>query len=264
MRKTDPAKEIADFCDAIATGGSTKGDTHLATAFNVRPWSAEFLLILNAFVDRTELVISIIDRLDVDDDQREEMRKHARTLQGLCSMKVLGATWNSSDGGLPLVRDSSPSRAAMISLSAAIRPLVWYPLLEEQERLDVLAQVEMVIGKLDELQLSDRDFIRQALIDGLRQFHFRLSRLKWLGWGYTIAGLRDVITAYLALERDFPDANENTSAAAAMKWTQSLFQVLWKYTGYAADAQSRYDVAALAFNTARIAGPFIAGYLSAK
>ncbi|WP_311031219.1 hypothetical protein [Mesorhizobium koreense] len=261
MRKTDPAKEIAAFCDALATGGSTKGDVHIANAFSVRPWSAEFLLILNAFMDRTELVISTIDRVDVDDDHRKEMKSHVRALQGLCSLKVLGATWNNSDGGLPLVKGAS--RAAVSSLSPSIRLWVWYPLLEEQERQGVLAQVEMIIGKLEELQLGDRDFIRQALIDGLRQFHFRLARLKWLGWGYTIAGLRSVITAYLALERDFPNANENTSAAAAMKWTQGLFETVWKYTGYAADAKSRYDVAALAFNVAHVAGPFIAGYLSA-
>jgi hypothetical protein len=261
VRKTDPAKEIADFCDTLATSGSTKTDAHIARSFNVQPWSAEFLLLLNSFVDRTELVVSTIDKIDVDDEHRTEMKEHARALRRLCSLQVLGATWNNSDGGLPLVK--GPSRAAVGSISAAIRPLVWYPSLEEQERQDVLAQVDIVVGKLEALQLGDRDFIRQALIDGLRQFHFRLERLKWLGWGYTVVGLRDVITAYLALERDFPDSAENTSAAAALKWTGGLLETVWKYTGYAADAKKRYDVVALAFNTAYIAGPFLAGYLTA-
>lgn len=262
MRKTDPAKEIADFCDALKSGGSSTGDIHLARAFGVEPWSAEFLHILNAFMERTELIISTVEKIDLDVDHREELKLHVRTIQSLCSLKLLSKTWNNSDGGLPVVKGSS--RAAMSSLSPSIRPLVWYPVLEDQERQDVLAEVEMVIGKLEELQLGDRDFIRQGLIDGLRQFHFRLARLKWLGWGYTIAGLRNVITAYLALERDFPNATENTSAAAAMKWTQGLLETVWKYTGYAADAKGRYDVAALAFNVAHVAGPFIAGYLSAS
>lgn len=259
-KTTDPAREIAKFCDLLKVGSGERGDVFLAKSFGVEAWSAEFFQILNAYMERTQFILAIVDTMPLDADHRQEIAGHIRTLQKLCSSDVLRHAWNNSSGGLPIVRGDG--RAAISSLSPSIQPIVQYPVLDNEEREQILSEVEFVLGKLQDLQLGDRDFIRQALIDGLRQFHFRLERLKWLGWGYTVAGLRDVITAYLTLERGFPDVQANTSAAAIMKHTKGVFSKVRTATGMAADLKDGFDLAELAFKMSKVGGPFITGYLT--
>lgn len=259
-KTTDPAREIADFCDALKIGSGEHGDVLLAKTFGVKAWSAEFFLILNTFMERTQLVAATLHEMEMEDDHRKELVGHIRTLQKLGTPQVMRNSWNNSSGGLALVK--GPSRAAIGSLSLSIRPIISYPLLNDAERDEVLEEVAVVIGKLSELQLGDRDFIRQALIDGLRQFQFRLERMKWLGWGYTIAGLREVTTAYFALEREFPNPQANTSAAAIQKYTYGLLATVWKVSGMATGARDRVDLALLAFRTAKLGASFVAGYIT--
>ena len=82
------------------------------------------------------------------------------------------------------------------TLSYQIRQKVSYPKLDEDDRKELLAVVSELIEWLKEHQLKEQDFIRQAIVEGLEQFRFRLERFEWLGWGYTLGSLRDVVAAY--------------------------------------------------------------------
>ncbi len=116
-----------------------------------------------------------------------------------------------------------------------IRPHQSYPKLDDAERDDLLAAVDQLLHWLNEHQLAEQDFIRQALIDGLTRFRFRLARIQWIGWGYTLESLREVIGAYFALERGTPIDGSATSAQAALKLVRDLVATVYEKTKFAKD-----------------------------
>jgi hypothetical protein len=72
--------------------------------------------------------------------------------------------------------------------------------------------VDQLLEWLRGYQLEDQDFIRQIIIDGLEAFRVRLKHLGWLGWGYTVQSLQEVLTAYMVIERQQPFASPSMEA----------------------------------------------------
>jgi hypothetical protein len=194
-------------------------------------------------MERTEYLLQIVPQLSLDSDQRTDIEKHIRKLQQLCSRDVLQKNWNDRQGGQALVKSNHAT--AVGTLSAVVRQHVAYPKLDEAEAAEIIALVDQLLAWLEEQQLREHDFIRHALIQGLKQFRFRLSRIGWLGWNYTLDGLREVVSAYWALERGFPDLEQNPNAAAILKRTSELLGQVWAKTGLAAEVKERADVAIL-------------------
>ncbi|AHE52826.1 hypothetical protein NX02_05435 [Sphingomonas sanxanigenens DSM 19645 = NX02] len=85
---------------------------------------------------------------------------------------------------------------------------------EQNELLELLGTL---LGWLRGIQLKDRDFIRGSLIDGLERFEFRLRHIHWFGWDYAAASLREVIAAYLVLEKVTPTLSNPDAEAVLMK-----------------------------------------------
>lgn len=148
---------------------------------------------------------------------------HIRTIQQTFSPNGLNNQWNHS-----VQHYISPANVNSVkALSGLVRPLYAYPKLNEEEQAEILGEVERLLEWLNGHQLAERDFIRQAIMDGLRQFQFRLERIGWLGWGYTLDSLREVISAYLALERGMTDPNAAPDADAVLRktaaWVKDVF-----------------------------------------
>jgi hypothetical protein len=237
---TDPAREIADFCKSIPNGATKTGDRHLADVFGVEAWSREYLEILSTFMDRTDFLIQIISELSLDADQLHEAQSHVKALQKICTKDVLVKRWDDTSGGLKII--NSPHTSAVSALSGLVRQRVQYPKLDEKEIADVLSQIDQLLTWLDQHQLGDQDFIRHALILGLRTFRTRLSRVGWLGWDCAYEGLREVVAAYMALERGVPVPSDNTSAAAALMMTGKLLKGVWDKAGRINDGLDKLDV----------------------
>jgi len=150
-------------------------------------------------------------------------------------------------------------------LSAALPADAQYPKLSKDEATELNDLVKHLLSWLRRLQLSDRDFIRESLIEGLEQFEFRLEHLMWFGWGYTIQSLRDVILAYLTLENGI-DPQANPDAAAVLKRLSVLFRRVFKYASAGKDATETANWAIAVYRTtAAIGGPtlgYVAGLLT--
>ncbi|ESY64767.1 MULTISPECIES: hypothetical protein [Mesorhizobium] len=235
--KTDPAREIADICKRLAKPSEQPGDRHLAAIFGVNQWSRDFYEIVFSISDRLELLSKIVAELDLDEDQRIEISEHIAKVNSAFGRGSLLNAWNSQGTGASILR--GPHAAAISVLSGQVRARISYPKLDDAEAKEIIELIDTLLSWLYDIQLGEQDFIRQALIDGLQRCRTRMDRLNWLGWGYTVESLREVIGAYLALERGFPEPQDNTSAAAILKKTWTVLKVISDKIGMAGDVRDK-------------------------
>jgi hypothetical protein len=57
---TDPARELAELCEAMRFSTNNHGETHLAALFSVDAWSPEFFQIIFTITERCRLVRKLI------------------------------------------------------------------------------------------------------------------------------------------------------------------------------------------------------------
>jgi len=112
--------------------------------------------------------------------------------------------------------------------------------------------VQRTLGFLRDHQLERQDFIRQALIEGLEQFIFRLERLRWLGWGYSLEALKDVIGAYFALERGFDTEGGDQIMDATLRKVAGALRSIYSKAGAAKDVVETSDFFLKAYGAAAI------------
>lgn len=234
---TDPAREIVDICRQLGRPGDKRGDDYIAAKFGVDPWSRDFFEIVFSIVERLDHLRDIAADLEFDDDQLSEIKHHIEGVKSAFGRQSLASPWNNGGMGASLLSGSHV--AAINVLSGPVRRKVSYPKLEKDEVDEIVGLIDALLSWLEDEQLSEKDFIRQGLIEGLKGMRIRLSRLEWLGWSYTVQSLRDVITAYMALEREFPDPQANPLAAAIEKKTLDLLEKVWVKTGQASEVRDR-------------------------
>jgi hypothetical protein len=207
-----------------------RGDQYLAMNFDVPEWSSDFYRIVFNIVDRADLVAKIIETLDLDQDIQHEAIASLQQIKAAFSHASLANPWSNPGTGCSLL-GAEHSRLIKM-LSAQVHQKVSYPKLSAEEVSAILDDVAELLSWLREHQINECDFIRQALVDGLEQLHFRLKRIGWLGWGYTVASLRDVIGAYMALERGLPrNGNAPDGEAVLKKVGASLKRIYEKTKG---------------------------------
>ena len=210
---TDPARELAELCGTLQVATSQTGEKFLADCFQVEPWSREFFQIIFTIVERCALLKEIVAKIDLDEDLRGEILNHIDTIMSAFSATSMKTKW--TDHGLANV--GAVAVGPIKAISGLVRQQVAYRKLSSDEIGDILGQVDTLIEWLEDHQIAESDFIRQGLIEGLEHFSFRLSKLQWLGWGYTLDSLREVIAAYMILERSGASAQANPDAAAVLQ-----------------------------------------------
>lgn len=259
---TDPARELTELCARLYVGVSTRGDQFLAEAFGVEAWSQEFLQILSTIVERIDFLIRLVDDLDLDEDLKKDAVTHIAAMKGAFGLNGLMNTWNTTG-----TRALGPENAQPVKmLSSTIRQKVAYPKLSLDEMKDVLAEVDQLAAWLSEHQTKEHDFIRQAILDGLGQFRFRLERVGWFGWGYTLDSLRDVIGAYMALEHGLPPNGTDPVAEAIMKKTAAFVKNFYEKTQVLKGVVETGDFMLRAYGAASLLaqGGSVAGLLTAS
>lgn len=261
---TDPALELAELCDRLAISSNDRGDLFLAAQFNVEPWTAEFFQIAQTIVNRTIALKQLLLQLGIKGAVAAGAQAHLSQIQKAFDLDSMSNQWNGSGYRYVTPQHSSPIRM----LSAAIPDEYCYPKLTDEEANELRELVKRLLSWLRRLQLSERDFIRESLIEGLEQFQFRLDHLSWFGWGYSIQSLRDVILAYLTLERGMVP-QDNPDAAAVLKRLNVLFRRVYKIAKHGREASETYDwvIGCYHFAIGVAAGPtlgHIAGLLTSK
>lgn len=245
---TDPAQEFALVCQSLANPSNSSGADWLASQFETEPWSREFYLVLLAIIDRGYYLIDFVEDLSGAEHIAPQIRRNVETILHAFQAQSLGGNWQHAGSGYLSAENVSP----ILILSALIRPHVSYPLLDDEERSELLIDVGNLIEWLEDHQLSDQDFIRQALIEGLVQFQFRLKRVRWLGYGFALESLKEVIGAYFALERGYVDDGSMPLIGAVLQKVGEGLTKIYRKAGVAKEATDRADFLLKAYGAASL------------
>ena len=222
---TDPAKELAELCEKLSTNSGKRGDDHIAAMLGVEPWSREFYQIIFQIIERIDLISGILGKLEIDDDLKNDAGQNLRRIKSAFNRESLHSSWDAR-GRACLGRENT---GPIKMLSVPVRAVVSYPKLSQAEIDDVLEQVEKLLVWLRDQQLKEHDFVRQSIIEGLEHFEFRLSRINWLGWGYTVEALREVVSAYLILQGMVPQVGNNPVEEVILKKLGGLLKNIYSY-----------------------------------
>lgn len=215
---TDPARELAELCENLRTNLSAdnvRGEVYLSERFGVEANSKAYFEILFTIAERVEEICQIINRLDLDQDYKDDLRAHVIQISGSFSAQSLRSPWSQIINTCLSRENVQPLKG----LSGQVRQYVAYRKLNKSEIEEVNSDLDSLLSWLLEHQISENDFIRRALIEGLRRVRFRLKNLEWVGCGYALEGLKDVIHAYVMLERSGIDPVRNPDAEAMLKFT---------------------------------------------
>jgi hypothetical protein len=246
--KTDPARELSDLIRGLNMRPNQRFDDQLAENFGVEAWSSQFYQIVFTISARIDELMALTDELPLDDDHKVETKDNLRVIQQAFGPNGLQ---NHSSHALGQYL-SSTQVGPLTGLSGLVRSVRSYPRLDENEQVELLAMVDELMAWLVGHQLSEQDFIRQALLDGLYQLRFRLERIRWLGWGYTLQGLREVIAAYFALERGFSQDGSNPPAQAMLKFVGEFVQGFFEKAGFAKESIELGDFMLKAYGTVQM------------
>ncbi|NKE46070.1 hypothetical protein HB662_14885 [Roseomonas frigidaquae] len=193
---TDPALEIAELCEGLrGQNDKLMGDRALAAQFATAPWSVEFFEILFIVHRRMDQIVELVDGLGLNPSILAEAKAHVSTVKLAFSQDGLRNPWVHAKNSYLTPATVTPIKF----LSPVLQPRYGYVRLTDAEIEELLGEVNLLIEWLSEHQLREQDFFRASIIEGLLVFRFRLERLRWLGWGYSLQALREVIAAYLAL-----------------------------------------------------------------
>lgn len=243
---TDPAAEFASLCQVLSQGSRESGATWMAENFETDAWSRDFYRILFAIVERAHFLKSVVYKIEEARHIADQANIHLDEILRAFNPQNLGGTWSNSG-----MQQLGPQHVGpIVMLSAVIRPHIQYPLLSTDEREEILELANELNAWLVDHQLNEQDFIRQALINGLDEFIFRLERLRWLGWGYSLEALKDVIGAYLALEKGFVDDNSMPMVDATLKKVAGGIRAIYEKAGVAKDVTETSGFMLKAYGTA--------------
>lgn len=248
MELTDPAYEFAMLCKAIPGNNDVRGLELMASTFGVAPNSFEFYQIIFTIIERGEYLIALTSEIAGAEHVADHMRAKVQKIMRAFQPDGLLSQWK-SHGSQYLAAENVD---AILMMSPLIRQHVSYPALSDEDRASLISEVDELLAWLTEHQLAEQDFIRQALIDGLRQLRFRVERLSWLGWGYTIASLKDVLAAYMALERGYVDDGSQPMTGATIKKTLEKLKKIYAGLGVAKEAVDRGDFILRAYGAATL------------
>ena len=210
---TDPARELAKLLTSLQGMNVTiVGSQFLAEKFEVEARSQDFYRIVATIMDRLTALKAIVAELPLDGDYRSEMVDHVNEIATAFSPTGFQNPWQAFGADKLSARNVQPLKV----LSGLVRQQFTYRKLSDEELAELLGTVGELTEWLRSHQLAEQDFIRQALIEGLDHLRFRLSRFKWLGWGYTLDSLREVIAAYMLLERQGSTPQNNPDAEAVL------------------------------------------------
>lgn len=197
-KTTDPAMELALVLERLANGSDLPGSRWLASQFNVDEWSLEFYQIIFSIIQRMDILQKFIEENEQFDDLRSDLKSRLSNLRSAFDSGSLAQVW--SQRGIRTLNTENIRPVKMCS--AYIRTRISYADLSDDEVVEIVDACQTLLSWLNEHQLDQDDFIRQAIIEGINSFVFRMERLKWLGWGYSLDSLKSVIMAYCTRPRN--------------------------------------------------------------
>lgn len=259
VQQTDPAREFSDFVSSLTLGADEKFGIGLARMWDVEHCSASYYQIMFFVCQRVDQIRDLIDHTELDSDLAQEAKSSLGSIKTAFSSLGLENAWSYVHQQF-LTRENIRT---VSMLSGMLRSKISFPKLDPDE-IDELSQMtKTLISELEDIQLYDSDFIRYAIINGLKSLLFRLERLQWIGWEFTAAGLREVIEAYYALQRGVPGNTQNPQAEAILRHVGAYLKKFYRKTETAKNVVETGDFLLKAYGAVSLvlgSGP-IAGLL---
>jgi hypothetical protein len=213
--KTDPATELALLCEKLARPSRDNGLGTLAVHFRTKNGSVEFYRVLTCIHERISQVIEFAEQAStLQPDFKKQAIERVRNLRKTFTAECLVRPWTDGAGGASHLQDSNVFALKM--LSGDIAKHVSHPKLSEDEIKAVVGHVVELKEWLADKEISEHDFIRQLILDGLANFQFRLERLEWVGTAFALESFKDVIASYLILEGKEPSVVTNPDSKAVL------------------------------------------------
>jgi hypothetical protein len=171
MTKTsDPARDFTDLCLRLRSKPvKTSGASFLASEFEVTLWATDFMLILASIHQRIDALSSMIGETDLDQDLKRTASSCLEAIRRAFAIDGLTNQWEHTV--LNVLNDAHLTPVRMTS--AYVRLLSGYEVPDDAELSDIIHEIETLIIWLSDNNLTDKDFIREALIEGLQAgFYF--------------------------------------------------------------------------------------------
>lgn len=259
---SDPARDFTDLCLGLRQGdaGAT-GAEYLAVCFGVKSWSTNFMLILASIHQRIEALRLMFEQTDLDADIKGTAQACLEAIRMTFSATGLMNNWQYSQANY--LNDASLTPVRMMSGYVRVEHGYFVPTGEEVAELK--QDIEALLGWLRDIAITDTDFIRNALIEGLEGFLFRIERVGFFGWPDSFESLKAVITAYMALERGMPDPNVSPPYEAMVKKTSDFLRRTFERVKFAKEISETSDWLLRGYGALQAIGhlqPSVAGLLT--
>lgn len=212
---SDLALDLADICSSFNAEGNIRGDDFLAKQFGTRVWSNEFMEILSEIRKRIARLEHLVNQLDLDAQIASDLKGACSSIARAFEVQALHTTWNTGGGGSQLL--GRENWRVIRQASTSLRKINRYPRLSEQEVLEAVEETKTLLKWCVEHQIEQFDYLREAIIIGLRKFEFRLQHYRWLGWEYSLEPLKEIHHAYDWMGRKEVSPNDYPSYAAMNK-----------------------------------------------
>lgn len=137
---------------------------------------------------------------------------------------------------------------------AYLRPRYGYAALSEDEIGQVIVDVKDLLEWLKTIELTESDFVRSALIEGLTFFLLKIEKVGFYGWRETFTSLREVIAAYMALERGAPDEGVSPPYEAIVKKSGVLIKGIYDKIKLGKEVQELADWALRGYGALSVIG----------
>lgn len=219
---TDVANELAITLRKIKNfaNSSSTLESKLADLFRTEVWSTEYYQTLFCLLDRCDEVAILSGTLDIDEEMQKITQSHISKIKQAFTSETMRQRSDSTFQHRLL--DENISSIQMLSF--ALRKDHGYIKITPDIREDLINDINALLKWLEEKQLSEADFVRQALIDGLYTVRFKLDRFEWFGRLYCIKSMKEVISAYLILEGMTPEDSSQPDMEAMLKKTMIIVQ----------------------------------------
>lgn len=258
----DAASEFAQLCEALAISSRDNGAKTLARQFNVKNGSVEFYRLLSCIQERIDNLVAFIEAVPtLQADYKQALVARVNNLRQAFSTESLYRAWNEGGGGASFLTDGNIFPLKVVS--GEISRFALYSKLTDDEVASVLDHIRELQEWLTTQELSENDFIRQLILEGLHTFQFRLEKLKWVGVGFALESFKDVIAAYLILEGKEPTAADSPDAKAVMMKVGTAIKQISSAIGLVKDGteKGQFMLSALQACTEAAKSPVVAGLL---
>ena len=254
--QTNVAIELAHICQSLAYPDERHGGEVLAERFQVAAYSPEFFEMLAIITGVTHQLEAALVSEQVHPAIAANATGHLQAIREAFSRQGLHGAWKGIGSQSLGAAHSDP----ILHLSGTLRSLD-YIKPSPEELQEIIADARDLLQWLEEHEIEESDFIRLCIMDGVRRFIFRLEKIGFLGWPHAVESLKEVVGAYLALERGYIPA-EMPKTGAMMKKVTGALDLPIKILSKAREAKDNIEFVGLVYKGAVKPGlAFIAALL---